>query len=70
MNLSVPLAWLVLALAGVGQALAGVGQALAETLEVVSAGEAKLLVPPDSGTANFAQMAEIDERTRKGGASP
>lgn len=63
MNLSVPLAWLVLA-------LAGVGQALAETLEVVSAGEAKLLVPPDSGTANFAQIAEIDERTRKGGASP
>ena len=63
MNLSVPLAWLVLA-------LAGVGQALAETLEVISAGGAKLLVPPDPGTANFAQIAEIDERTRKGGPSP
>jgi len=46
------------------------GQAVAETLEVVSTGEAKLLVPPDPGTANFAQIAKIDERTRRGWASP
>jgi len=50
MILVVPLAWIVLA-------LAGVGQALAENLEVITAGQAKLLVPPDPGTANFTQVA-------------
>ncbi|NCA17226.1 MAG: hypothetical protein EBS90_09310 [Betaproteobacteria bacterium] len=30
---------------------------MAETLEVISGGQAKLLVPPDPGTANFTQVA-------------